>query len=121
MLAGIKAVELERTRQSDIGAQVMAETAVLYTRELPGGGFVAIESLASDDGMHRARISVERRNEHDRRDGHERPVIAELAGASRAAVFDELYRIAVDNVAIARGIMRWQAARRLERGSEEKR
>jgi len=50
----------------------MAETAVLYTRELPGGGFVAIESLSSDDGVHRARLSVERRNELDRRDGHER-------------------------------------------------
>jgi hypothetical protein len=99
----------------------MAETAVLYTRELPGGGFVAIESLSSDDGVHRARISVERRNENDRRDGHERPVIAELEGPSKNAVFDELYRIAVDNVAIARGIMRWQAARRRERGTEGKR
>jgi hypothetical protein len=48
-------------------------------------------------------------------------VIAELEGSSRAAVFDELYRIAVDNVAIARGIMRWQAARQRERGSEGKR
>ena len=58
----------------------MAETAVLYTRELPGGGFVAIESLSSDDGVHRARLSVERRNELDRRDGHERPVIADEIG-----------------------------------------
>ena len=99
----------------------MAETAVLYTRELPGGGFVAIESLSSDDGVHRARISVERRNELDRRDGHERPIIAELEGSSRAAVFDELYRIAVDNVAIARGIMRWQAARRRAQGTDGKR
>jgi hypothetical protein len=99
----------------------MAENAVLYTRELPGGGFVAIESLSSDGGVHRARLSVERRNELDRRDGHERPVIAELEGASSEAVFDELYRIAVDNVAIARGIMRWQAARRRDRGSEEQR
>lgn len=99
----------------------MSDTAVLYTRELPGGGFVAIESLASEDGVHRARISVERRNEMDRRDGHERPVIAELEGASRAAVFDELYRIAVDNVAIARGIMRWQAARRRSQDSGGKR
>lgn len=97
----------------------MAETAVWYTRELPGGGYVAIESLSSDDGVHRARISVERRNEFDRRDGHERPVIAELEGSSRSAVFDELYRIAVDNVAIARGIMRWQAARRHDKGSEK--
>jgi hypothetical protein len=99
----------------------MADTAVLYTRELPGGGFVAIESLGSEDGVHRARISVERRNEMDRRDGHERPVIAELEGSSRAAVFDELYRIAVDNVAIARGIMRWQAARRRAQDSGGKR
>ncbi len=90
----------------------MSETAVLFSRELPGGGFVFIESLAGVDGVHRARVSVERRNDPDRRDGHIRPVIAELEGPSDAAIYEELYRIAIDNVAIARGIMRWQARRR---------
>lgn len=90
----------------------MSGVAVLFTRDLPGGGFVAIESLPGDEGVHRARVSVERRTDPDRRMGHLPPVIATREGASQTAVFDELYRIAVDNVEIARGIMRWQAARR---------
>lgn len=90
----------------------MPGIAVLFTRDLPGGGFVTIEALPAEDGVHRARVSVERRSDPGRRLGHRPPVIATLEGASRNAVFDELYRIAVDNVAIARGIMRWQAERR---------
>lgn len=85
---------------------------MLFKRELPGGGYVTIESLPGGDGLHRARVFVERRTDPERRDGHVPPVIAQLEGASSSAIFEELYRIAVDNVAIARGIMRWQAARR---------
>ena len=97
----------------------MAEAAVLFTRELPGGGFVSIEALPAEDGVHRARVSVERRSDPGRRLGHLPPIIATLEGASRTAIFDELYRIAVDNVAIARGIMRWQAARRRDGGRSD--
>ena len=91
---------------------MMAEEAVLFTRELPGGGYVAIESLSAADGVHRARVSVERRIDPERRLGHVAPIIVTLEGASEAELFEELYRIAVDNVEIARGIMRWQAERR---------
>jgi hypothetical protein len=84
---------------------------VLFTRELPGGGYVAIESLPTEAGVHRARVSVERRTDPDRRLGHVPPIIVTLEGASAAELFEELYRIAVDNVEIARGIMKWQAAR----------
>jgi hypothetical protein len=91
---------------------MMPGQAVLFTRELPGGGYVAIESLPAEAGIHRARVSVERRTDPDRRLGHVPPVIVTLEGASPAELFEELYRIAVDNVEIARGIMKWQAARR---------
>ncbi|HEX2781498.1 MAG TPA: hypothetical protein VHM30_18485 [Gemmatimonadaceae bacterium] len=97
----------------------MSEAAVLFTRDLPGGGFVAIESLPAEEGIHRARVSVERRSDPGRRLGHLPPVIATLEGPSRTAIFEELYRIAVDNVAIARGIMRWQAARRRDGGRSD--
>ncbi|MFL5562377.1 MAG: hypothetical protein ACJ79K_12965 [Gemmatimonadaceae bacterium] len=90
----------------------MPGQAVLFTRELPGGGYVAIESLPTEAGIHRARVSVERRTDPDRRLGHVPPIIVTLEGASPAELFEELYRIAVDNVEIARGIMKWQAARR---------
>lgn len=91
---------------------MMAEDAVLFTRDLPGGGYVAIESLPSEDGVHRARVTVERRIDPERRLGHVAPIIVTLEGASESELFEELYRIAVDNVEIARGIMRWQAERR---------
>lgn len=97
----------------------MSETAVLFTRDLPGGGFVLIEALPTEAGVHRARVSVERRSDPVRRLGHLPPVIATTEGLSRTAVFEELYRIAVDNVAIARGIMRWQAARRRDGGRSD--
>jgi hypothetical protein len=91
---------------------MMPGQGVLFTRELPGGGYVAIESLPPEAGVHRARVSVERRTDPDRRLGHAPPVIVTLEGASPTELFEELYRIAVDNVEIARGIMKWQAARR---------
>lgn len=84
---------------------------VLYSRELPGGGYVAIEVLDSEGPQHRARLSVERRTDPQRRVGHLPPIIAEAEGPSRAGVFTELFRIASDNVAVARGIMDWQARR----------
>ena len=90
---------------------LVKDAAVLYTRELPGGGYVAIEALPADGAQYRARISVERRTDPARRVGHLPPVIAEAAGPSRTSVFNELYRIASDNVAVARGILRWQADR----------
>ena len=92
----------------------MANPEVLYSRELPGGGYVAIESLNVDGPTHRARLSVERRSDPTRRQGHLPPIIAEIEGPSRAGVFTELFRIAADNVAIARGILTWQAERARE-------
>lgn len=89
----------------------MEPTAVLYTRELPGGGYVAIEALPPDGEVFRARICVERRSDVNRRIGHPPPVIAEASGRSRSSVFTELYQIASDNVAVATGILRWQSSR----------
>ncbi len=91
---------------------LMDSHGVLYTRELPGGGYVAIEAVADEGEVFRARVSVERRTDPERRMGHHAPVIAEASGASRTTVFNELYEIAADNVAVASGILRWQASRR---------
>jgi hypothetical protein len=91
----------------------MKDSTLLYSRELPGGGFVAIEGATAADG-YRARISVERRGDPKRREGHEPPVIAEASGMTEADVFKELYQIASDNVAVARGLIQWQARRRAD-------
>ena len=87
----------------------MEDDALLYRRELPGGGSVAIESLPSVNSECRARVRVERRCDPRRREGHAPPVIAEVAGDTPAIVLDGLYRLASDNVAIAREIIRWQS------------
>jgi hypothetical protein len=60
----------------------------------------------------RGRVAVERRAPGERREGHELPIIAEVERADVGSVFSELYQIASDNVAVARGLLSWQAARR---------
>ena len=125
--------------------RMVADLSQLYHRELPGGGYVAIEMVVDADvgemteieriaverrgdevrrfghqppsfakpagRPFRARVCVERRTEPGRRDGHEPPVIAEAEGETSNTVFGELYRIASDNAAVARGLLRWKAAR----------
>lgn len=83
------------------------ESKVVYQRELPGGGFVHVEQedLANTQ-TRRAHVTVERRTDPTRRDGHEPPVIASAEGRSSQNVFGELLRIAQDNVAIAKGLLR---------------
>jgi hypothetical protein len=80
---------------------------ILYQRELPGGGYVHVEeeNLYSTD-THRAHVTVERRTDPTRRDGHEPPVIARAEGQSSQSVFGDLLRIAQDNVAIAKALLR---------------
>jgi hypothetical protein len=72
---------------------------------------VAIEALPSDGTTFRARVTVERRSDPARRAGHVPPVIALAEGSSHTSVFNELYPIAADNVAVASGILHWQAQR----------
>lgn len=60
----------------------------------------------------RARISVERRTDPQRREGHSPPVIVEAEAPTRSVIFNELYEIACDNVAVARGLIQWQSRRR---------
>lgn len=86
--------------------------APVYRRELPGGGYVAIDvqrrasERATERVTCRSRVSVERRGKDERRDGHRPVVIAEAEGDERSPQFTELYRIAADNSAIARALLR---------------
>ena len=76
----------------------------VYRRDLPGGGYVAIE-VERDSSLARTRVSVERRAVDDRRDGHKPIVIAEIDGDERSPSFTDMYRIAADNAAIARALI----------------
>ena len=80
----------------------------LYTRPLPGGGYVAIEHVEDGDPAYRAQLRVERRADPLRRAGHAPPVIAERHGEEPDAVVDELRTIAASNVSVAQGIQRLQ-------------
>lgn len=60
----------------------------------------------------RGRVAVERRAPGERREAGVLPVIAEVERDDVSSVFNELYQIACDNVAVARGLLNWQAARR---------
>jgi hypothetical protein len=77
----------------------------LFHRDLPGGGYVAIElSTAPTVAGKRARVIVERRGDRARRQGHRPPIILEEDWKPERGI-GELYRIACDNVAIARGLL----------------
>lgn len=77
----------------------------LFHRDLPGGGFVAIELTPSERvAERRVRVIVERRSDRARRAGHRPPVILEDIWRPERG-FGDLYRMACDNVAIARRLL----------------
>ena len=77
----------------------------LFHRDLPGGGYVAIEVVGAASAERMVRLVVERRSDRGRRAGHQPPVIHEEPWKAERGV-GELYRVACDNVAIARGLLR---------------
>jgi hypothetical protein len=76
----------------------------LFHRDLPGGGYVAIVLTSSSEDRV-VSVIVERRGDRERRTGHTPPVILQEAWKPERG-FGELYRMACDNVAIARGLLR---------------
>ena len=81
----------------------------LYCRDLPGGGFVALDvhedaSLAGDGFV--GRIIVERRAEPARREGCTPPVIAELHAPTTGTLLHHLLPIARSNPAIGAALLR---------------
>lgn len=76
----------------------------LFHRDLPGGGYVAIELSGPATVDRSVRVIVERRGDRARREGHRPPAILEEVWRPERG-FGELYRIACDNVAIARGLL----------------
>jgi hypothetical protein len=88
--------------------------APVFRRELPGGGYVVIgvERPDADRSIARTCVWVERRENDDRNaDYKEAPLIAAVDGDEQSAGFTEMYRLAADNAAVARGLMQWRAAR----------
>ena len=86
-------------------------SALVYRRELPGGGYVAI-NVDAGRGFVRSRVCVERRAREARRDGHAPVIIAEADGDDRSPAFGDLYRLAADNAAIARAMLEIEGPQR---------
>ena len=94
---------------SDVNASERRSAERLFHRDLPGGGYVAIElGLVSAADRH-VRVVVERRGDRKRRGGHQPPVILEESWKAERGL-GELYRLACDNVAIARSLLRLRRA-----------
>ena len=84
----------------------------LYARPMPGGGYVRVELVAGDAPAERphGRVVIEPRDASPRRDDAAPLVVEEIEGDDENAVVAECFRIARDNAAIARRVLR----RRLE-------
>ena len=89
-----------------------APRAPVFRRELPGGGYVVIgvERPAGDRAAPRTCVWLERRADDDRNAEYkDAPLIATADGDETSAGFTEMYRLAADNAAVARGLMQWRA------------
>ncbi len=83
----------------------------IYARQMPGGGSIRVEMLPGDRGnivgeRSRGRLVMEERRKS--RGAHDIVpiVVEEIEGPDPILVVDELFRIAQDNAAIARRILR---------------
>jgi hypothetical protein len=89
-----------------------APRAPVFRRELPGGGYVVIgvERPTTDRDFPRTCVWLERRGDDDRNTEYkDAPLIATAGGDETSAGFTEMYRLAADNAAVARGLMQWRA------------
>ena len=89
-----------------------APRAPVFRRELPGGGYVVIgvERPTPDRAVPRTCVWLERRAGDDRNAEYkDAPLIAVADGDETSAGFTEMYRLAADNAAVARGLMQWRA------------
>lgn len=103
----------QRDDVGQIAGEVRAREA-LYTREMPGGGYVKVELVVSDRGavateLRKGRVVIEPRKASPRRDDAKPLVVEEVEGEDENVVVAELFRIARDNAAIARRVLRRRA------------
>ena len=93
----------------------VVHSEAVYSRPMPGGGYVRAELLVSQpadlaEERLRGRVVMERRSYAPPAPGDEELVVEEVEGSDQDAVVAELVRIARDNAAIARRVLRRTAA-----------
>ena len=100
-----------RSAQHADDAHSTSSAEPLYMRPMPGGGYVRVEMLMSqpDDVAGerlRGRVVLERRLPAPATPDEAPVIVEELEGSDADAVVAELFRIARDNAAIARRVLR---------------
>jgi len=101
-------------RDAREGERIPRASEALYARPMPGGGYVRVEMVVSDRGnvtteRRRGRVVVEQRVLA--RVGEAIPlVVEEVEGDDENEIVEQLFRIARDNAAIARRVLRFRAA-----------
>jgi hypothetical protein len=111
---------LDRRQDVERDAGSTGESEPLYMRPMPGGGYVTVELVkaavvVSDGGnvaqeqRRRGRVVIEPRGASARRDDAAPLVVEEVEGDDEKEVVAELFRIARDNAAIARRVLRRRA------------
>jgi hypothetical protein len=110
---------LDPQYDADVVSRHAGASQALYARSMPGGGYVRVELLVSDRGnvageRRRGRVVIEPREASPRREDTAPLVVEEVEGEDEDAVVAECFRIARDNAAIARRVLRRRAALRAD-------
>jgi hypothetical protein len=89
----------------------------LYMRTMPGGGYVKVELMVSDRGnvAHErvsGRVVIEPRSATPQRSDLVPFIVEEVEGEDENSVVAELFRIARDNAALARRVLRRRSSER---------
>lgn len=108
----------ESQRDGSVDASSAAEPRIsepVYVRPMPGGGYVRVEMVVSQPGdvareRMRGRVVLERRMPAPATPDEAPVIVEEVEGADADAVVAELFRIARDNAAIARRVLRRRGA-----------
>lgn len=103
--------EQERDAGRHAGSDATDVSEALYSRTMPGGGYVRVEMIVSEPGVEateraRGRVVMERRAPAPATPEEEHMIVEEVEGDDPNTVVDELFRIAQDNAAIARRVLR---------------
>ena len=107
----------EQQRDSAVrGAREPLTPKALYSRPMPGGGYVRVELLSSEPAnltaeRLRGRVVMERRAHVPATPDEDQMVVEEVEGEDANIVVAELFRIARDNAAIARRVLRRRTQR----------
>ncbi len=101
-------------RAGRIGARGATIAEPVYLRPMPGGGYVRVELLVSQPRdvageRMRGRVVLERRLPAPATPDEGPVIVEEVEGEDANAVVAELFRIARDNAAIARRVLRHRA------------